>query len=397
VISSIVIVSSQNGVNYSFGDAQPVVLGGTVYLDTNANGVKDTGETGIAGVTLTLSGTNCFGQTVTSTAITVANGAYNFTLDSNNIALLPGTYQVTETVPSGEVAIAANVGTVNNNTDGTATSATLISSIAINSGQAGLNYNFGDTVPVALGGTVYLDTNGNGVQNTGETGIAGVTLTLSGTNNLGHAITATTTTGSSGAYNFTTASNGSSLLPGTYTITEAVPNGDVATASIVGTVNGSTDGTATSATVISSIALTAGQGGINYNFGVAQQSGVSGYVYYDADGDQVFDSGNYGIADQTVFLTGTDIHGNSVNLSTTTDANGYYSFSGLTAGTYSISVEAPDGMDYNPEAVNVGTVNTVTVGTPDTITNLAINQIVLHLGDIGINYDFGFSQGSNPV
>ncbi|QTR50172.1 SdrD B-like domain-containing protein [Candidatus Thiothrix anitrata] len=49
-----------------------------VLKDLNANGVKDSGETGIAGVTITLTGVDALGQPVTATATTDANGVYSF-------------------------------------------------------------------------------------------------------------------------------------------------------------------------------------------------------------------------------------------------------------------------------------------------------------------------------
>jgi len=58
-------------------------------------------------------------------------------------------------------------------------------------------------------GLVFTDTNGNGVQDAGETGVSGVTVTLTGSDNTTH----TTTTDSTGSFSVT------DLPPGTYTIT----------------------------------------------------------------------------------------------------------------------------------------------------------------------------------
>src|SRR5207237_4996562 len=110
----------------------------------------------------------------------------------------------------------ANVGTVKGAVDGTALSITSIGSIVLTEGQAGANYLFGDIKPVTVSGLVYLDVNGNGGLTAGEPGIAGVTLTLTGTNDQGHAITASTTTAANGTYSFSTDSGGNVLRPGTY-------------------------------------------------------------------------------------------------------------------------------------------------------------------------------------
>ncbi len=74
-----------------------------------------------------------------------------------------------------------------------------------------------------MGDFVWRDLNGNGVQDAGEPGVNGVTVTLTGTDALGNPVTRTTTTGDNpstpavetGYYLF----NGSTLLPGTYKVT----------------------------------------------------------------------------------------------------------------------------------------------------------------------------------
>ena len=68
-------------------------ISGTVFLDSSDDGIIGDGETGIAGVVLTLSGTDDLGNTVTMTATTDANGNYTFA------NLRAGTYQITETQP----------------------------------------------------------------------------------------------------------------------------------------------------------------------------------------------------------------------------------------------------------------------------------------------------------
>src|SRR5205085_1522160 len=138
VIGSIVLASNQAGVNYLFGDYKNVSVAGLVYEDSNANNAKDGGEAGLAGVTVTLTGTNGLGQPVSATATTAADGTYTFS------GLRPGTYTITETVPSGYLVGVATVGTVSGTAVGTASSSTVIGSIGLTSGQAGINYNFGD-------------------------------------------------------------------------------------------------------------------------------------------------------------------------------------------------------------------------------------------------------------
>jgi len=65
-------------------------LTGVVYVDCNKNGKQDAGESGIKGVTVTLTGAGG-----TRTATTDAYGRYSFA----NLAA--GTYTVTESQPAG--------------------------------------------------------------------------------------------------------------------------------------------------------------------------------------------------------------------------------------------------------------------------------------------------------
>jgi hypothetical protein len=390
-ISSMVFQSNDNGINYNFGEVQPVTLAGLVYQDTNGNGVQNAGELGIAGVTLTLSGTNGMGQAITATATTAADGTYSFTTDSSGNQLRPGNYTITETQPSGYLLGAAAVGTVNGTADGTIASATQISGIALTSGQSGINYTFGDVLPVSISGTVYNDSNGNGALNAGEPGIGGVTMTLSGTNGLGQAIIATTTTGANGTYSFTTDSSGNQLRPGTYQIAETQPAGYLQGSNAVGTVNGTTDGTLVPTDKIGSIALTSGQNGINYLFGDVLPVTVSGTVYQDTNGNNALDAGEPGIAGVTVTLSGTNGLGQAITATVTTGANGTYSFSTdssgnqLRPGTYTITETQPSG--YLLGAAAVGTVNGTTDG--NAVSATTINSIVLTSGQSGINYLFG--------
>jgi hypothetical protein len=106
----------------------------------------------------------------------------------------------------------------------------------------------------------------------------------------------------------------------------------------------------------------------------------------DTNQDRVKDNGEKGdgLADQ-IQLTGTDIYGNSVNLTTTTDATGFYSFGNLVPGTYTVTY-VNTTFPYQFEWANVGTVNGVSDGKIAQANTLS--QITLSNGAAGINYDF---------
>src|SRR5439155_6740318 len=90
-------------------------IAGTVYNDVNGNGGFDSGvDTGISGVTVSLSGTS-------SGTTTTVNGAYSFT------SLTAGTYNVDYTEPTGY----ANTGAIKP-----------ISSIVLAYGATSSEYNY---------------------------------------------------------------------------------------------------------------------------------------------------------------------------------------------------------------------------------------------------------------
>jgi len=128
---------------------------------------------------------------------------------------------------------------------------------------------------LSVSGEVYNDANCNGKLDSGDTGLSGATVTLTGTDAYGNSISETTTTNSSGAYTLTGMpfSNSSG-----YTVAVSVPSGDSARLATVGTVNSAVDGTATTSpeavqgVVLASSSQTTGTG---YNFGLVTKSCVS--------------------------------------------------------------------------------------------------------------------------
>ncbi len=185
-----------------FGYFQDVTIGDFVWNDSNADGIQNGGETGISGVSLTLTGTNGSGGSVTDHATTNGSGAYLFTeapgsytvtVDATNFTgsgALVG-YYASPTVQGGSTALDSNP----------SPSVTTPGTLA--GGGSDLTVDFGFYQDVTVGDYVWNDSNANGIQNTGETGISGVTLTLTGTNGSGQSVIDHATTNGSGAYLFT--------------------------------------------------------------------------------------------------------------------------------------------------------------------------------------------------
>ncbi|HEY1376790.1 MAG TPA: SdrD B-like domain-containing protein [Gemmataceae bacterium] len=117
------------------------------------------------------------------------------------------------------------------------------------------------TTGANLSGSVYVDFNDNGVRDQGEPGIAGVTIILTGTDDLGNAVSQTTFTDDSGNYTF------ANLRPGTYQVFEVQPQDYIDGLDAVGTVNGVQRGQLTDNDTIGNIVLAAGEAGLRYDFG----------------------------------------------------------------------------------------------------------------------------------
>jgi hypothetical protein len=87
--------------SWDAGLYQKASIGDRVWLDANKNGVQDSGEAGVAGVTVKL--LNAAGAEV-ATATTDANGNYLFQ------GLVPGNYSVKVIAPTGYTFTAADQG-----------------------------------------------------------------------------------------------------------------------------------------------------------------------------------------------------------------------------------------------------------------------------------------------
>src|SRR5579871_1837398 len=337
-----------------FAELVPANLAGYVYLDTNDNGVREAGEAGIAGITVTLTGTNDLGP-VSIATLTSAVGGYQFQ------NLRPGSYTITETEPASYLHGRNALGSLG----GTVTSDQVIA-VNLNAGANGSDYDFAELVPASVSGFVFLDANNNGMKDPGEAGIPSVNIALVGLDDKG-SVHATAVTASDGSYQFR------NLRPGSYTVSETEPVGYVHGKNTLGSPGG---------TILSSLAMAVnlgvGVGGTNYNFAELGASSLAGFVYVDANNNGTKDPGEAGIGNVTITVSGISDQG-AVNFTTTTAADGSYLFRSLRPGSYVIQETEPAGYLHGKN----------TLGWPGgTVLNGQAIAVNLDAQIAGVNYDF---------
>jgi uncharacterized repeat protein (TIGR01451 family) len=379
--------------SYDFGELVPSGISGRVYYDRDGSGLQNGAEPGLAGVTIALSGTDSNGVPVSTTTTTDASGNYNF------LNLAPGSYSVTETRPAayqpgitraGATTGAGSApGTVPTAGTGVAngpngSNANLIQNIVLGAAGAGSTANnFSAVKPASLAGYVYADVQpANGTRDAAEPGIGGTTVTVSGTDFQGNAVSRAVQTTADGHY---LADN---LLPGSYQIDETQPTGVADGPESLGTVGGAARGAVNPGGTndrFNGLPLVSEDVGIDYNFG--ERGGqIAGWVYVDGSKDGVRQPGEPGIAGVTITLSGRTAGGAPVSLTTVTAADGRYTFLGLLpadADGYAIRETQPvtyvDGLDA------VGTLDGTASGS---LGNDVLGAIAYHGGN-GDNYDFG--------
>ncbi len=360
---------------------KPIEISGQVWIDNNLDKVRQSGEASVPGVTIALWKQNESGTYVDTgrRTTTDASGRYTF---AKSLGLMPGTYRIVETQPSGLYSVASVPGTVSGATVGNSETLDILTGISIPLGDtSAINYDFAEAAPASVSGFVYIDANNDGRRGPNETGIAGVTVRLVPLDTIAPQSTLTVTTGGNGSYSFT------GLAPGSYEVIEVTQppmlNDGIDAA---GTVAGRTVGTAQNpGDKITGIRLSGNDNGIEYNFGETPYGSIAGFVYLAAPGQDCTDDHE---ADGATPISGVRVElrtqtGTFV-ATTTTGADGSYRFSDIPVGDYRIVEFTPIGLLDGGS--HVGRMNNVTVGT--SVDGGLISNITMTPSGVGVQYNF---------
>ncbi|MFC4261563.1 SdrD B-like domain-containing protein [Ferruginibacter yonginensis] len=353
-------------------------IGDRVWNDINKNGVQDATEPGIAGVTVSLFTS---ADVFVAGTITDNNGNYAF------YDVPAGNYYIKITLPTGFVVTTKNTtsngGNATNDSDFDAT--TLRSNtftVAVNTINNDIDAGiYASTLRSSLGDRVWNDLNSDGLQTTGEPGVAGVTVQLYNNVNV---LLQTAVTDVLGNYVF------NNLAAGSYYIKVIAPTGFTLTTAKVGADDNIDSDINTTTGNTSAITLLAEQLRTNIDAGLRRTATgtttIGDFVWNDLNKDGLQSANEPGYGGLTLYLYNS---ANTLIQTTTTNKNGFYSFTGLTVGTqyYITTSNLPAGYGFS----------TLKAGTDVNIDN----DIDPSIGKTGLitattaainNIDFGVTQ-----
>ncbi len=382
-----------------------------VWRDLNGNGIQDSGEPGQANVHAYLY--NCANGSFVAKDTTDSNGKYAF--DRINAA---GDYFVRfDLQPTGlnnHGFTVANSGS-NPNKDSDVNSTGTTPCIHVELGYVIDSIDAGIVEFASIGNFAWFDKNANGVQESGENGIADVLVTLyDGSTNLQ---VRSTLTDVNGLYRF------DRLMPMTYYLKFTPPvsgNWNLTTPNVGSDIKDSdvdgSNGVSTTAKTL----LSPGEDDLTWDAGYWKCSMISGRVWYDTDKDGVFDNDENGLNGLGVYLVDAMTKVNVTKVSTMVNPNtpsddGYYKFSCVKPGMYYLLFERPGHLAAtdafrggNPDKDSdighengVNTTRKLTISSDNMLLNIGAGfQDKALVGDfvwLDANYNGLQDPGENPV
>jgi serine-aspartate repeat-containing protein C/D/E len=237
-------------------------------------------------------------------------------------------------VPDGYIVSDANQGD-DDTKDSDANATGDVTEATIN-GEDNLTIDMGIYKKAAIGDRVWYDNDKDGIQDSGEEGVADVNVSLLDKD--GNVI-ATTTTDSDGYYIF------EDLVPDEYSIKfdlDTLPADYAVTAKDSGSDDSVDSDADTTTGQTESTTLDAGERDLTWDMGIYKPTySLGDYVWNDTDKDGIQDPDEDGIEGVEVELLDSD--GNSLG-KTKTDDKGLYRFDDLENGDYQVRFSVPD--DY---------------------------------------------------
>ena len=358
------------------GFYRPAIISNRVWNDLDGDGLQETGEPGIANVTVKLYNSLDLVNELRTTT-TDANGIYFFDdLEAGNYVVefvTPGTgWDATSQTAGSDTTIDSDAHITTGFTN----------AISLAAGDTNDTIDAGFFLPPSIGDFVWADYNNNGIQDSGEPGIDGVTVRLLNASTLAEVASTTTVTNSEGsgfyifqgfpAANYTV----EFVKPAGYNAVTQSAGGDTALDSDADPSTGRTG----------AIDATAGAMILDVDVGFFPPATISNFVWDDLDGDGIQDGSEVGIDGVIVRLI--DPSDNSVITTDTTTGGGFYEFTDLLEGDYIVEFVTPTNYIASPQTSGLD--NTVDSNIDTTTARTA--TIALRPGETNDTIDAGFYQ-----
>ena len=369
-------------------------IGDLVWNDANADGLQDSGESGVSGVTASLYANGSCSGSAQATDTTDDSGIYSFT----NLA--PGTYSVKFTAPGGYVFSPANQGSDDEKDSNADVSSGCTGAIALADGAEAMGWDAGLYQPIDLS---LVKTISDIHPHIGDNVSFAITITNSGpgaatgvavTDQLPSGYTYVSDDGS-GAYDSST---------GVWNVGDLAVGAEV-TLQIVARVNDSGNflnwaevSAADQMDVDSDPAIGPAvddydddvadddEASAGPSAGVLGNSGIGDRVWWDIDGNGRQDAGEPGIPGVIVSLA------DGITLQTTTDDNGLYHFDSLDADVYTVTVDSSNFASGGPLADWIASPRDVGADDSDSDGDESTHDVSvpLALNQTQNTIDFGF-------
>ncbi|MFZ1749419.1 MAG: SdrD B-like domain-containing protein [Saprospiraceae bacterium] len=355
----VVLTAGEDDNDNNFVEEQLGNIRGNVTADTNGDKI---GDTPMNNVTIQLK--DAVSGVVLLTTTTNTLGNYQFL----NVA--PGNYTIMEVQPAGYSSVSDADATPDPDGNDGVTPNDMIP-VVLTAGEDDNDNNFVEEQNGNIRGNVSVDTNND---NIGDTPLNNVTIQLKDA--VSGVVLLTTTTNTLGNYQFL------NVAPGNYIIMEIQPAGYASVSDVDATPDPDGNDGSTPNDMIP-VTLTAGENDNDNNFVERNNASIGNFVWHDLDADGVQDPGEPGIGNVVVRL----INGSGVQIASTSTFNtGFYSFTNLTPGTYTVKFDKPDG--YEPTGKDKG--GNDQLDSDANITNGLTIPIVLAGGENNTTIDAGF-------
>ena len=361
----------ENDPNWDAGFYENGSISDQVFNDTDADGIQDPDETGIEGVIVNVIDED--GNVIGSDTSDV-NGEY-YVGD-----LPPGDYTVefvTDDLTTDYDPSPQDEGG-DDTTDSDADEDGVTGVITLDSGEDDDTVDAGFYEPASISNFVWEDTNGDGIQDTGEPGIEGVIVNVLDTDGN---IVGSDTTDVNGEYLV------DGLPPGDYQvqfITDDVVGDYIPSPQDAGgddTVDSDVDENG----ITTTITLEAGEDNETVDAGFYETGSISDQVFNDTDADGIQDAGEEGIEGVVVNVLDGD---GSIVGTDTTDENGEYYVGDLPPGDYTVEFITDDlDTDYDPSPQDEGGDDTI---DSDADENGVTGVITIDSGEDDDTVDAGF-------